>query len=383
MRTYHSAFVCFLLSLLALTALPWHQASGQVRADRTAAAKASPTAAAEGEGDEADRANKWTVGLAGGLVDGGYIKFAADISTALDDGDNLRVMAILTKGSLQNVHDLLYLKGIDAGLVAADTFDQFKHDAKINNIENRIQYISQVHVATLQLLARPDIKSVKDLEGKKVATGPKGGSSVALAQKVLERYGVKAETIEAGYAGGVEKVKSGEYAAVFVAVTRGGPSILSAIPASAGLHLLTIGFDKFADEYYVPVVLEHDEYPNLIASGDKIETLGTPVVLAVYNWPQGTDRFRKVQRFIDYYFERFDKLKMPPYQPQWKEVNLAATVPGWKRYWYVEEVLKKYTAAVRQDTGGTTTPAPAGSSSKEEQLYKEFLEWKKKDQGAR
>jgi hypothetical protein len=34
-----------------------------------------------------------------------------------------------------------------------------------------------------------------------------------------------------------------------------------------------------------------------------------PAVLAVYNFPKGSDRFRRVERFIHYYFERFDALK--------------------------------------------------------------------------
>lgn len=49
-----------------------------------------------------------------------------------------------------------------------------------------------------------------------------------------------------------------------------------------------------------------------------------------------------MERFIRYYFERFETLKKPPFHPQWKAINLAATVPGWKRYWFAEEMMKKY-----------------------------------------
>jgi TRAP-type uncharacterized transport system substrate-binding protein len=372
MRKHHSGLALVLIGLVAASTSSWAQVA------RAPAARAPITAVAEGEGDEAERANKWTVGLAGGLVDGAYIKFASDVGTALDDGDNLRVLTILTKGSVQNVHDLLYLKGVDAGLVSADTFEQFKKEGKIRNIEERIQYISQVHVNTIQVLARPDIKSLKDLAGKKVAVAAKGSSSAALALKILERYNLKVEVVEsAGFSGGMEMVKSGECVAAFTAFAKGAPTVFSSIPASTGLHLLAIDFDKFADEYYVPVSLDHNDYPNLITAGERIETLGSPVVLAVYNWPQGTDRFRKVQRFVDYYFKRFDKLKKPPFQPQWKEVNLAATVPGWKRYWYAEEVLKTVTTAQQNTAGETEARVLTGSSGEDQKLFNEFLEWKK------
>lgn len=369
MRKSLHSIALILVCAAAVVSSSWAQTA------RAPAAKPPVTAASEGENDQTEIANKWTVGLVGGLVDGAYIKFASDIGTALEDGDNLRVLTMLTKGSVQNVHDLLYLKGVDAGLVSADTFEEFKAEGKIRNIEDRIQYISQVHVNTIQVLARPEIKSLKDLEGKRVAIAKKGSSSAALALKVLARYNVKVEAVEsAGFSGGMEMVKSGDCAAAFLAFAKGAPTILSGLPATSGLHLIPISFDKFVDEYYVPVSLDHNDYPNLIMQGESVETLGSPVVLAVYNWQHGTDRFRKVQRFVQYYFDRFDRLKKPPFQPQWKEVNLAATVPGWKRYWYAEEVLK--TVAAQQKAAANESSAPTAGNS-DPALYNEFLEWKK------
>ena len=68
-------------------------------------------------------------------------------------------------------------------------------------------------------------------------------------------------------------------------------------------------------------------------------------VLAVYNWPSSNDRFRRVQRFIEFYFQTFEGLHKPPYHPKWKSINLAANVPGWTRYWVADEMLKQMAAA--------------------------------------
>src|SRR5689334_17560672 len=35
--------------------------------------------------------NAWTVGVAGGLLEGTFIRYAADLAKALDDGNTLRV----------------------------------------------------------------------------------------------------------------------------------------------------------------------------------------------------------------------------------------------------------------------------------------------------
>ena len=44
-------------------------------------------------GDDAaikQRRNAWIVGVAGGLIDGTYMRFADELAKVLDDGDNLR-----------------------------------------------------------------------------------------------------------------------------------------------------------------------------------------------------------------------------------------------------------------------------------------------------
>ena len=57
--------------------------------------------------------NAWTVGLAAGLIEGAPIRFAAEMSRVVDDGDNLHVLPIVTRGPTENVNSLLYLRGIN------------------------------------------------------------------------------------------------------------------------------------------------------------------------------------------------------------------------------------------------------------------------------
>ena len=51
----------------------------------------------EGGSDAAikQRKNAWTVGIAGGLIDGTYMRFADELGKVLDDGDNLRVLPMV------------------------------------------------------------------------------------------------------------------------------------------------------------------------------------------------------------------------------------------------------------------------------------------------
>jgi len=65
-------------------------------------------------------------------------------------------------------------------------------------------------------------------------------------------------------------------------------------------------------------------------------------VLAVYAWHKDTERYVRVARMIDYLFKRFNRLQTEPgYHEKWKDVNLAATVPGWTRFPAMQERLEK------------------------------------------
>ena len=62
-----------------------------------------------------EKKNDSTVGIVGGLFTGTYMRLAAEIASALDDGDKLRVLPIVSFGAASNLDDLLYLRGVDLG----------------------------------------------------------------------------------------------------------------------------------------------------------------------------------------------------------------------------------------------------------------------------
>src|ERR1700737_3506938 len=55
---------------------------------------------------EKDKMNAWTVGLAGGLLEGAPIRLATEMARIVDDGPNLHVLPIVTRGPTQNVSPL-------------------------------------------------------------------------------------------------------------------------------------------------------------------------------------------------------------------------------------------------------------------------------------
>ena len=72
-------------------------------------------------------------------------------------------------------------------------------------------------------------------------------------------------------------------------------------------------------------------HPDLIAKGERIATIAVPTVLASYNWRPETPRYRRVERFVEEFFSRVDKLKSPGFDPKWKDIDLKRGVPGMER----------------------------------------------------
>ena len=380
----HGRIFWILLSCLALIlpAASWSQTSTakppEGQTNRAAATTQSPLTPSDGETDIRTRINNWSVSILGGYNTGVLIRMAVDLQTAFEDGDNLRILPIVSHGAKQNVLDLLYLRGADIAITHADVFEELKKDGTIRNLEKRVRYISQLHVSGVYILVRPEIKTLKDLEGKWVGFHGVGSGVDATASIIFPRLGINVQKVNVPNTVGLEQVKTGELSGLVHLLTRRDPFIAK-IPPESGLHLLDIEYsDRFTD-YYTPYTVSSDEYPNLLKPGQNVETLGLPAVLAVYNWPKGSDRYRRVERFIEYYFSGFDKLKQAPYQVDWKSVNVNAKVPGWIRYAAAEEALAKLARnELSPDIGkpaGTALTAEADPNRR--QLFNEFLEWKK------
>jgi TRAP transporter TAXI family solute receptor len=315
-----------------------------------------------GETERAGKINNWTLGLAAGTPEGTILRFATEIARNLNDGDEMRVLPVVTPGAAENVTDLLYLRGIDIAITFTDVLEHFKTIDKIPNIESRINYISALYISELHVLVRPEINTFHDLDGKKVSFNTKGAGPTVTGPILFRRMGVSVEPLYVNNAEALEKMKSGEIVALLHTV--GKPNeLLTKFKNEYGFKLLAVPFDKFQD-YYVPSFFTAEDYPGYVRPGETIETIGVQAVLAVHNWPRQSDRFRRVSRFVDYYFDRFKNFHEAPYQPKWKSISLAAKVPGWTRYPVAEAKLKQIAAKSQL----TTPPQASAPSNSELQL---------------
>jgi uncharacterized protein len=338
-----------------------------------------------------DRKNAWTVGIVGGQLSGTYMTFADELARALDDSDNLRILPIVSYGAASNLEDLLYLRGIDIAVTQSDVFEYFRTERKISNLDRRVHYLIRLPASEMHLLAKTDIKSIEDLRGKKVSFGPPGSGSSLTGAIVFQRLGIHVEQVHMDNPTAMQKLKSGEIAALIRQINK-PIDFFAKIPASEGLHLVPIPFSNTFADYYTLGEFTSQEYPGLVEQGQRTDTIAVPAVLAVYNWPKGSDRYRKVERFVQSLFSNFSKLQAPPFHPKWRDVNLLASVPGWNRWGVAEQILPQVASAGapnEQDLGRDfqaflTRDGRQMSPSQPDRdaLFREFLQWRQQRQGA-
>jgi TRAP transporter TAXI family solute receptor len=323
--------------------------------------------------------NANTVTLLTGTIGGTYVQFGADLASVLDDDGNLRVLSIIGRGSVQGAADVLFLKGVDLGIVRADTLDYLEKKGFAKDIKKQFNYVTKLYNEEMQVIAPKTIKSLNDLEGKTVSVDLPNGGTFVTALTVFERLGIKANFVYIEQRIAMEKLKKGDLDAVIVV---GGKPYVSVTTFNndGRFHLAAVDYSKALQSDYLPATLTSKDYPNLIPEGETVDTIAVPSVLAAYNWAPNTERSRKLALFVDAFFTKFPTLQNPPFHPKWKEVSLTAPLAGWNRLplaeqWLdkhgVEPVKRRFEAFLQEN------PAAANiqSEADKEALFRQFQAW--------
>jgi len=334
-----------------------------------------------------ERVNSNTIAIISGNPNATYMTIAYDMSAVLDDGDDFRILPVIGKGGGQNIKDVRFLKGVDLGITQSNLLPYYKKTNEIGTIDDKIVYIAKLFNEEMHLIVRTDsgINSLADLAGKKVNFSDVGSGTQLSTRDIFEKLGIKPVEVNMGQGDAFEALKRGEIAATILIA--GKPTGSTAkLKAQEGFRILPVAFDKPLQADYLPATLTHEDYPGLIAPGQKVETIAVSAVLIAFNWPKGTDRYRRIQKFVDTFFPRLGEFQKAPRHPKWKEANLAAVLPGWKRFEGAEEWLRKHDAVAAGERGqfdqflaARREKSVSLPSEERDRLFQEFLQWKARE----
>src|SRR5258708_10513229 len=274
--------------------------------------------------------NANTVTLICGTIGGTYVQFGADLASVLDDGNKLRVLPIVGRGSVQSVADILFLQGVDLGIVRADTLDYLERKGFAKDIKKQFTYITKLYNEEMHVIASKSIRNFKELDGKTISVDLPNGGTFFAALTIFERLGLKPNVVYIEQRIALEKMRNGEIDAVIV--TGGKPYKSVSAFKDDRFHLVTVDYAKPLQADYLPATLSSKDYPNLIGDGDKVDTIAVPAVLAAHNLAPNTDPYRKLALFVAAFFAKFPTFQNPPFHPTWKEASLSAPLGDWSRF---------------------------------------------------
>jgi TRAP-type uncharacterized transport system substrate-binding protein len=248
------------------------------------------------------------------------------IADAVSHVESLRVLPIVGNGSLQSLNDLLFLEGVDVAILSSDSLGYARKHALYSDEDRKLSYLVKLANSSIVILVRGEATSLKDLSGRKVATGPATSDSFIAADLVFGDQQITVERLALQGTAAINALRDGTVDAA-VLVTGESSAALAAIEQESGLRILPVSVSEKLADVYAPSILDASQYPNLMKQGSAIETVAAAVILAVFDWPKTSKNAGKLRKFdkalLDHYLSGLTADKV---------TNFSAAVPGWKPF---------------------------------------------------
>jgi len=314
-----------------------------------------------------EQLNSGTVSIITGQT--GYLssRLASDLSAVLDEGDNLRVLAIGGRGAISDLIDTLLLRGIDLAIVPADVLEYVEKQNLLPTMKTKLRVVTRLYNKVAHLVVGSGIKGIEDLRGKKINVVSQYHGSFVAAQNAFKTANIDYEPVYLDQRLALERVRSGDIAATLIMSGRPNP-MLDEIRDTGPLRIIDLPFADALPDTYFPIELTSADYPELILPGQTIKTIATPSIMMVYNFGPNTPRRLKVTRFVDAFLGRLRDLQKTPRHPRWADVNLGAAIAGYQRYDEVAQWLRTNTPPTAV---ARTTPKKGRRSVQD--LFRDFI----------
>jgi TRAP-type uncharacterized transport system substrate-binding protein len=293
------------------------------------------------------------------------------------------VLPIAGIDASQAASDVVFARGVDLGIIGSDVLVALKRDPPFPGIDQYLQYVTKLYDEEVHVLARSDIQSVEDLASKKVNFGLADSQSYATATVIFLALGIPVESTSFPQNVALDKLRQGEISALVYLAGKPSP-LFTGIRPDDHLRFLPIKAPGDLPPIYARAVLSADDYPNLVQRDAPVSTVALGTVLVAYNWPARSERYRKVARFVETFFDRLHDLQAPPHHPKWREIDLAASIPGWTRFAPAEEWIRKAGLSEKQPLEGSRRYAAANGSApvlqspERDAIFREFVDYQRR-----
>ena len=113
---------------------------------------------------------------------------------------------------------------------------------------------------------------------------------------------------------------------------------------------------------YAAVTITADDYPELVSKDAPVRTVAVGTVLVAYNWPTESERYHRVNRFVQAFFAHLKDIKAR--RPEWRDFDVSASVAGWTRFPPAEQSLKRTELTPEPDEAIAQGQVPLGPNER-------------------
>ena len=326
--------------------------------------------------DRAAKSGNAQLALIAGPAAASETALAADLASLFPEG-GLRILPTLGDAGAAN---LARLASHEADLAFVATGVLAEATSKDKTLSDRLELVARLAPQEVHVLARADIVGISDLSGRQVNYGPPGSNSAVAAASLFNALQVEVKALSLDTTAAIEQLKQGAISAVVVVGGKPAP-VVGAVPPSSSIHLLPVAFGASLEAEYLPTRLGFKDYPNLIQPDGEVATVATGLVLLTAASKADAESAGRVAHFVETVFPRFAVLQAQGRHPKWREVNLAATLPGVKRNaaaasWLIgRQDEPKRTMNADASQGPALPPGFSMSAEQREALFERFIEW--------
>ena len=325
--------------------------------------------------------NANTVTLISGTIGGTYVQFGADLASVLDDGNKLRVLPIVGRGSVQSVADILFLQGVDLGIVRSDTLDYLERKGFAKDIKKQFTYVTKLYNEEMHVIASKSVHNLRELEGKTVSVDLPNGGTFVTALTVFERLGIKPKVVYIEQRIALEKMQGrrnrcrDRFRRQAVQVRQ--PVQGRSLPSGDGRLRQAAAGRLSAGDPDRQGLSQPDFGPGNRSTPSRSRRCWRPITGRRTPTAIASSRSSWM-----HFFTKFPAFQNPPFHPKWKEVSLSAPLADWQRFpaakqWLDQHNIQpvardRFDEFLKQKPGGgqSSTRTPTGK-----RLFKQFQAW--------
>ena len=267
--------------------------------------------------------------------------------------EGLRIIPMIGAGSVEALHDLGVVKGVDAAIVSSDAMAYDRAHGLIRDAK-AYRYVARLKPLDLILIARADARDVGALNGLRIATGPAGSAAYASGEEVLAAKGITFQRVPLAGQDALRALAEGRADAALVLGRDTDFSVLQAGSRSKGaFHILPLPYSDTLASTHVPALINARDVPGLLPEGADVETVAAGLIIAVREPARGSAAFSRLERFVRALYASPEMARSASHN------NPTAGVAGWNLSAAVASALAKKHSDL---TGVTASTQPEGDA---------------------